>query len=216
MTTLYGTELTCPLCGRAFEATRIGSTNTFGPRTTELRQFPAGIDPLPLLVSTCPDCGFSGFGDKFGSDGRPAYNGPVAPEVAAQVQEQITPLVIREYPDAARRYELAAWIAGWRGDAAQEIGWLYLQAAWCADDEGLAERAQDYRLLAIRHFEEALASSEAPDDQRAPLTYLVGELHRRTGNEAAAAEWLDRAIALDDGQWAVLARQQRTAPRDVV
>jgi hypothetical protein len=56
-------------------------------------------------------------------------------------------------------------------------------------------------------------------DERAVLTYLVGELWRRVGNTKLANAWLSRVASeitdVQTQQWVVdAARQQRDCPRE--
>ena len=60
MTTSFPLPVKCPCCGAEFETETWGSTNAFGPLTTDFYQQPAGMRSLPLEVTTCPACGFSG------------------------------------------------------------------------------------------------------------------------------------------------------------
>lgn len=89
---------------------------------------------------------------------------------------------------------------------------------------------EETRLLNVarRHFEAALAADEIKPPNVGPARYLLGELYRRTGDEAAAREQYDRALttpgldeslrgwaaeqraALDRPEWAT--PDKRTAP----
>ena len=56
-------------------------------------------------------------------------------------------------------------------------------------------------------------------EERAVLTYLVGELWRRIGDQRSARSWFDRVAAeITDGQtqqWVLdAAKQQRDCPRE--
>ena len=69
-------------------------------------------------------------------------------------------------------------------------------------------------------FEEVLASYDGvPRDERAVLTYLVGELWRRVGDIETSTRWFESVSAeVTDGasqQWIVdAADQQRLNPRE--
>ncbi len=69
---------------------------------------------------------------------------------------------------------------------------------WPAQEAALRksiERERDYQRQAQQAFEAALASGTPPANPEAPavLTYLVGELSRRLGDDAKARLWLTRA-----------------------
>jgi hypothetical protein len=87
-------------------------------------------------------------------------------------------------------------------------------------DEGDTEAERFFRRKAAWKFEEALASFDGVvQEERAVLTYLVGELWRRVGDERQATKWLDRVESeLTDAatqQWVLdAAHQQRDCPRE--
>jgi hypothetical protein len=69
-------------------------------------------------------------------------------------------------------------------------------------------------------FEECLQAYDAvPQEERAILTYLVGELWRRIGDSRKAAMWFDHVAGevtdLQSQQWVVdAADQQKVNPRE--
>jgi hypothetical protein len=97
---------------------------------------------------------------------------------------------------------------------------LLLRAAWCCVDEGDVEAERYFRRRAAWAFERALAAFDGvAREERAVLTYLVGELWRRVGDGALARAWFDRVpgeVADPATQQWVLdaARQQRDRPRE--
>lgn len=214
MTTPYQTEFLCPNCGTVFETTSLMSTNSFGPQTTDLYRMAAGAQPLPYLIHLCPSCGYTGSWRDFKEDAR------VAEPISALVAEHITPLLQRERPHAGRRYEFAAWIAGWRGEPPLAVGKLYQRAAWCSWREENPDEER-YRRQTINHFEQALAQGDIPAAEAATYTYLIGELYRRVAEEELAHQWFDRVLALEvesgDDLWLKeLAEQQKIFPQEFI
>jgi uncharacterized protein len=213
MTRVGRQTFTCPNCGHAFDDEALYSTST-GGLTSEFRRIALGMQPEPYFVHTCPSCGLSGWDTVFESE--------VSPEVSALVAQRVTPLIGDGRPATWRRYEFAAWIALWQGRPDDEVGYLYLSAAWCADDLELPdEEPAAYRRHAIECYERALGSDKLEGNQRAELTYLVGELHRRVGEGEAAAAWFGRVAALAEAdetgeRLAALAERQRQEPSDVI
>ena len=106
------------------------------------------------------------------------------------------------------------------GLEARHVADLLLRAAWCCVDEGDIEAERFFRRKAAWKFEEALASFDGvARDERAVLTYLVGELWRRVGDTAQATAWFNRVsseiVDAQTQQWVVdAARQQRDCPRE--
>ncbi|MFB7619816.1 DUF2225 domain-containing protein [Kitasatospora sp. NPDC056181] len=217
MTTTFSATFNCPNCRRKFDSEVLGSTNNFGGVTTEFQQVAGGMQPLGGLIFTCPDCGFTGWQD--------AYRHRVAKTVSRLIAERITPLVRDERSSASRRYEYAAWIAKWRGDNLEEIGDLYLHAAWAWHDEPESEEGvegqEHYRRQAIEYFEQAISSGVLPRQHALTLAYIVGEQYRRVGEPTEAARWYDYVIEFSGNdenvaQLAELALQQKTDPQEFI
>jgi uncharacterized protein (DUF2225 family) len=103
---------------------------------------------------------------------------------------------------------------------ARHIADLLLRAAWCCVDEGDVEAERYFRRHAAWKFEETLGAYDAvPREERAILTYLVGELWRRIGDIKSATTWFeavgDEIVDLQNQQWVLdAAEQQRVNPRE--
>jgi uncharacterized protein len=87
-------------------------------------------------------------------------------------------------------------------------------------DEGDSEAERFFRRHAAWRFADALAAYDgvAPEE-RAVITYLVGELWRRIGDESLATQWFDRVseeVTEPTTQSWVLdaAEQQKAQPRE--
>lgn len=211
MTTFHEIDLTCPVCQTVFTGKLLTSTNTFGPRSTDFHQRAAGFQPLPLLINTCPNCGYSGASDDF-------EGVEITPEVQQRIWEELSPIVQNNAVDPAMGYAFSARIIEWQGGETMAIAHAYLQAAWCCDDIGNEDDIDDYRLAAIDYFKVALDNGEA-GEQTPVIAYLIGELYRRAGLSWEAHEWFTRVIeqAQTDPAWqqmAELAQQQRDDPQD--
>jgi uncharacterized protein (DUF2225 family) len=102
----------------------------------------------------------------------------------------------------------------------RHIADLFLRAAWCCVDEGDVEAERYFRRHAAWKFEEALGGYDTvPPEERAILTYLVGELWRRVGDIAKAATWFGsvggEVTDSQNQQWVIdAAEQQRLNPRE--
>jgi tetratricopeptide (TPR) repeat protein len=186
------------------------STNTVD-RRTDFHPVTAGYPPIPLQISICPTCGYSGsIAD---------YESPVeiTPEIKKKIAAELTPQIKDGIPNQAIGYAFAARIAEWEGAEAIRIADLFLLAAWCAVDEYEAVDDIPHRLSAIEYFKRALEEDQVPSENRQNVTYLIGELYRRVGDVAQAGEWFDKAIGLpDNDQITKLARQQRDDPKETM
>ena len=214
MTTFRRIHLLCPVCDATFVSQAVETTNGFGGKRTDFHERAAGVQPLPYFVHLCPTCGYAGIDRDFGDDV------PLEPTVRARVRDELMPSLASEVPSGSLKYEHAAKVATWQGCEARYLGDLYLRAAWCAVDEGDHEAERFFRRHAAWAFADALAQYDGVEaNERAVLTYLVGELWRRIGDEDLAEAWFDRVpleIVEPDGQAWVLdvTRQQRVQPRE--
>ena len=214
MTTLQSIELRCPVCETGFRSQAVVSTNSFGGKRTDFHERAAGTQPLPYLIHTCARCGYSGAERDFTEDA------DVSPVLKERVLNELAPAATVGLRSGSEKYEAAAKVAEWQNLEPRHVADLLLRAAWCCVDEGDVEAERFFRRKAAWKFEEALESFDGvARDERAVLTYLVGELWRRTGDLRQAHQWFARVEAeVVDApcqQWVVdAARQQRDCPRE--
>jgi uncharacterized protein len=214
MTTLQAIDLRCPVCDTQFCSQCVISTNSFGGKRTDFHERAAGTQPLPYLIHTCSRCGYSGSERDFTEEVE------VSPLLKEYVWNQLAPTIATGVLSGSDKYEAAAKVAEWQGLEPRHVADLLLRAAWCCVDEGDTEAERFYRRKAAWKFEEALDGFDGvARDERAVLTYLVGELWRRIGDTAQAQDWFDRVTGevMDPGsqQWIIdAARQQRDCPRE--
>lgn len=211
MTTFIKKQVECPVCSQITTVTLLTSTNYMG-QYSDFHRITAGFAPLPLLMNTCPVCGYSGSVEDFEKPEN------LTPELKQKILHHIQPIVKNAPLDGGRRYEIFALIQELNGADSWLMGNLYLRAAWAAMDSGSMKEA-DYRRVAISFFQKALNDNKVPPDQVAPITYLIGELYRRVGERDAATAWFNRVIerARKEADWkpmAEIALRQRDNPQD--
>jgi hypothetical protein len=120
----------------------------------------------------------------------------------------------------SEKYEAAARVAEWAGAEPRQVADLLLRAAWCCVDEGDVEAERYFRRRAAWAFEQALSAYDGvAREERAVLTYLVGELWRRVGDQRQARAWFEQVpheiTEAHSQQWVLDAsRQQKDAPRE--
>ena len=214
MTTLHLIELTCPVCETAFRSQTVIATNAFGGKRTDFHERAAGMQPLPYFVHMCANCGYAGVEKDFDPEVDPTDR------IQEYVWCELAPALKRELPSGSLKYEHAAKVAEWQGSEPRYLADLYLRAAWCCVDERDIEAERFFRRKAAWRFAEALASYDGvPPDERAVLTYLIGELWRRIGDGRLAQQWFDRVpeevVEPAVQAWVLeAASQQREAPRE--
>lgn len=214
MTTLQQIDLRCPICETEFRSQSVVSTNSFGGKRTDFHERAAGTQPLPFLVHMCNRCGYSGSERDFTEDA------DVSPLLREHVWNELAPRLAPASAAGSEKYEAAAKVAEWQSMEPRHVADLLLRAAWCCVDEGDIEAERFFRRKAAWMFERALMTYDGvARDERAVLTYLVGELWRRIGDAKLSRMWFDRVSGeVNDPpnqQWVRdAARQQRDCPRE--
>ncbi len=214
MTTLKQIELSCPICCNRFTSQAVLSTNSFGGKRTDFHERAAGAQPLPYFIHICSRCGYAGSERDFGDEA------DVSPLLKEHIWDELAPKLADGVIPGSEKYEFAAKVATWQGAEPRRVADLLLRAAWCCVDEGDTEAERYFRRDAAIAFEQALGSYDGVErEERAVLTYLVGELWRRVGDVRRAVGWFDRVedeLTDPTGQQWVLdaSRQQRDCPRE--
>lgn len=214
MTTLQQIELQCPICDIRFRSQTVISTNSFGGKRTDFHERAAGTQPLPFLIHTCNRCGFSGAERDFSDEIE------VSQGLKEHVWNELAPVVNTGAMPGSEKYEAAAKVAEWQGIEPRHVADLLLRASWCCVDEGDVEAERFFRRKAAWKFAEALETFDGVGrEERAVLTYLIGELWRRVGDGEMASNWFNRVdVEVTDTlaqRWVLdAARQQRDCPRE--
>ncbi len=214
MTTLNLIDLTCPVCENAFRSQTVVATNAFGGKRTDFHERAAGMQPLPYFVHMCTHCGYAGVERDFSDEV------DLGERLRDRVRGELARSLQQELPSGSLKYDHAAKVAEWQGNEPRYLADLYLRAAWCCVDERDTEAERYFRRKAAARFAEALDTFDGVAiEERAVLTYLIGELWRRIGDDAQAREWFDRVpdeVTEPMAQAWVLevAQQQRKSPRE--
>jgi uncharacterized protein (DUF2225 family) len=213
MTRLRTVELTCPVCRTLFRSQTVVSTTTSGGKRTDFYEPASGAQLLPFLVHMCHRCGYSAAERDFTDEVE------VTATLCEHVWNELAPGIGVATITGSEKYEAAAKVAEWQGVEPRQVGDLWLRAAWCCVSEEDTEAERFYHRKAAWTFERALDNWDGvAREERAILTYLVGEIWRRVGNVKVARKWFDRVAAeIVDAtlQWVLeAARQQRDCPRE--
>lgn len=212
MTTLELIDLTCPVCTTEFRSQSVVATEGCGGKRTDFHEHVMGMQPLPFFMHMCTQCGYAGVMADF------AEGVLIGTEVQERVWQELKPALERELPTGSLKYQHAALIAEWQGCEPRYLADLYLRAAWCCVEENDIEAERYFRRKAVSNFIEALTDfGSVPSEERAVLTYLIGELWRRIGDEYEAAHWFDRVMTeitnpAEQGWVLLTAYQQKTDP----
>ena len=181
-------ELKCPVDGTRVKARETMSMTQFGSFLDFQKQGAIG-SYYEDLVHGCPKCHFSGSTEDFKK--RPAD------AVVAKIRAELEPAQIKTWPDHAAECVFTARIYEWEGRKSMDVADQYLVASFLLRGAPASEqeRRREMQRLAATHFEKALAANEITGTSRAAISYLVGEMYRRTGAFDAALSWYAKATA---------------------
>lgn len=187
MSTLMQETRACPLCESRFPVMSISSCGSFGADSDFRPRF-WGLDPLENYVHACGSCGFAGTSDDF-------LEG-ITEGVTRKIRKFLTPRTrdLGKPQSAFYKFEFVALIYEWQDRASLDVGDGFLKASWIARASGNREKERLYQREAVRRFEEALEVGECGrQEERAVVSYLVGDLHRRLNRRRRAETWYHRA-----------------------
>lgn len=186
--TFMQVEAECPVCGNKFKVNQTASMTTFGAYKDFQKQGAIGSYYQDMIIS-CPKCHFAGYNSDFEKK--------VDDKIKEKVLKELKPINPGKQLDQATECEFAARIYQWKGEQINKIGFIYLVGSYLlkgATDEKDIARRRDFQKKSADCLEKALDKGEITGKSRASISYLIGELKRRTGDFESAVKWYDRAI----------------------
>lgn len=197
-------EQSCPVCDQVFSVTRVKSSS-YGVKTrhTDFCNEYEGVNPLLYEIWVCPNCYYASSFRDFAQD--------FLPKEKLRLNKALSLFKNQEEPDfcgergfevALRSFELAIRTNQIRKTKAGLIAPLTLKAAWlCRSMEQLEQEKlflQEAKKFYLKAFE--LEGHQGGKLSEVGLAYLIGELHRRTGDYKDAVSWFSRAVSLPDAK----------------
>ncbi len=135
-----------------------------------------GANPLEFMVHVCPHCGFVGIDEDFERIMDSQGDTPFEAKISGY----------EKYKRLAERYL--------RENRFLDAAVAFHRAAWCLRLLCVSREVQiPYLKKAIEYFKKALELGEVPEEPKAIIAYLIGELHRICGNFNESILWFDKA-----------------------
>jgi uncharacterized protein (DUF2225 family) len=193
---IYAKEYNCPCCDQHFfDYTVRASRVRFKSADTDLRNRFEPFDPLYYDALMCSRCGHTAMS---------AFMGHVTDAQAKRVQAEITSrFQPKEYPmaytpaDAIERMKYALLTAVVKDVKTSQMANICLKLSWVYRDAGDSENEKVFAKRALEAFIKALEKEDPPISgmDTDMVTYLIGELHRRTGNNQEAMKWIAKVLS---------------------
>jgi len=208
----YTVDKECALCNTQFAVTKLRSRLIKIKQDTDFCTYYKDINPYYYSIWVCPHCGYAAQ-DTYFDDLVPAAKEKLAKFLAAK-KVNVNFGGARTREQAIATYKLAIFYSEMIEAVASRLGGLYLKLAWLYREGEKTGEEQQALTKAVEHYEKALFSERLPigNMTEVALTYLVGDLFRRTGNVDKALPYFNKVLS---NQQAKLERPIYNLARDV-
>jgi hypothetical protein len=168
--TTYDSQVTCPIDGKPFKATMVGS---FYQRGVRLDSKPTGSLIAPYPYPVCPGNGFVMYQNEFSQGELTAIRTIVLADEYQRLR--------REHTD----YYMVAYVKQRLEGHDYDLGNMYLRASWEAEGNK-PELARRYQALAIDRYDAFLRLDSSRSEDWWTASIVAAELNRLLGNFDAA------------------------------
>lgn len=203
--------LECPVDGKHFTKTGVGSMTTMG-RRSDLALVGAIGNLYSGMVHSCPHCHFSGTEADFKQK--------LSPEFKARVLKAFAAYKPHQNLDVLDEIDLALELYQWQNRSSEEKALLALVGSYLAPgpeseyatsnfgadnsqitvlkpvEKPFFSRKSLYQARSLYWFRQALEANEIAPEKRLKYMYLVGEFSRRFGQFEVAKVWFRQALDL--------------------
>jgi uncharacterized protein (DUF2225 family) len=192
---LYQVEKTCPICEKAFKLTKTRGQSIPVKTDTDFCTHYNDINPYYYAIWVCPHCGFAAHEDRFFTLLEPQRE--KLKQFLAGRQVNLDFGGERTWEQAVTSHKLAIHYANLISLPASHIASLELRLAWLYREKEMASEEQDMLSKAVEAYKAAFLKEKMPIGNltEVTLTYLIGELLRRTGNIEEALTYLGRVVS---------------------
>lgn len=192
---LYDKDVECPICDNEFKTKKVRTSRLrLVKRDGDFLSYYKGENPIKYSIFICPNCGYAGSESNYES---------VTDENKKIILNEITPRWNkrsfgnkRSIDEALVTYKLAFHIGQLLDYKKIEQGFLSLNIAGLYR---MKESEEELRFLKITKdlFEEGYKreSLVGTNMDELKLSYLIGEINRRLGNEDFALKWFNLVIS---------------------
>lgn len=191
-------EYTCPVCKITFKSLSIRSSATYvETKEADLHIIYKGVSPLHYSIIVCPTCEYAASNTSFIQNLERVKAEQLAVALAQLKSDEHFDFVgERDLETTLKTFQLAIRTAQLKMVSSAELSGLILAAGWIAREMGNINLEKVYINEALKHYLDAYHNDSGAignlDD--ITVTYLIGELHRRSGNYSDAINWFNKVI----------------------
>ena len=212
---LYEKTIKCPICGEESKniAIKKGGYRILDQDSDFMVNY-SGINPLFYEIKHCKVCGYAALPSLFDS---------IREKEKELIQQKITakwtpPTYPKQYDVefAIKQFQLALLNCLAKDGHASEKGFICLKLSWLFRIKKDEINEQRFQLQALTCLEEAYINEKTPfmGLDESSLLYLIGELHRRLGNNEKAL--LNFSQVLVSSQATTKIKEKVRSQRDLI
>ncbi len=190
----YSVEKECPVCHIKFNVTRTRGRQILVKQDSDFCSHFQDINPYYYSIWVCSHCGYAAPDSGFEN-------------LSAAAQDKIAKFLssrtvnvnysgIRTREQAIATYKLAIFFAELIAAPESKLADLYLKLSWLYREGENAQEEKSAQTIACDHYEQALFRERLPIGKlsEAAVSYLIGELARRTGQTEKALLYLGKVV----------------------
>lgn len=192
---LYTVDKTCEICNKDFAVTRVRTRLVKIKQDTDFCTYYKDVNPYYYTVWVCPHCGYAAQDSHFSAI-LPANVDKVSKFLAGR-EVNINLGGVRTREQAIAAYKLAIFFSEMENLAASDIAGLYLRLGWLFREGEMVSEEKTALAKAADNFEQALSKERLPiaGMSEVSLTYLIGELLRRTDQSPQALPYFSKVVS---------------------
>ncbi|QDR83233.1 DUF2225 domain-containing protein [Sporomusa termitida] len=190
----YSVEKTCPICENNFTVTRLRGRQVMIKQDTDFCAYFQEVKPYYYTIWVCSHCGYAAEDTCFDVASSAARDKIAAFLAGRDVKVNFEGE--RTHTQAIATYKLAIFFADLISAPASRLAELYLKLSWVYREGEEQEDEQNALAKAGEYYEQALMRERLPIGtlSEAAVTYLIGELARRTGQTDKALLYLSKVV----------------------
>ena len=192
---LFSVEKNCPICQETFQVTRVRSRLVMMKQDSDFCSYYKDINPYYYKIWMCPHCGYAA---------QDNYFEEILPAAAERIQGFFADRNIRIDLSGTRSreqgivsHQLAIVCAELAAVPASRLAGLHMRLGWLYREAKEVEQEQATLLKAVDYYGHALDNENMPVGPMTELTitYLIGDLLRRTGQNERALLYLNKVVS---------------------
>jgi hypothetical protein len=195
---IYEKKVKCPVCNKEFMTTKVKTSKLKLVKRDEdfLNYYKGEEHPLKYEVFLCPFCGYAAMEKRFDK---------IKPSGKSIILRNVTPKwhkrdlkPERSFEDAVNIYKLALYCGEIIKKSKVELGNICLRIGWLYRIQGIDNEEKRFLRYGRDLFEESYYKENLRENgyDEVTLSYLIGELSRRLGENEKALNWFNTVFTV--------------------